>query len=106
MANLSAESKLSVGAKLDAAGEVLRHVSTSRSTSWDVESTDPVERTAKATERMLEISEASKGGIQALVDAATVDSKWVSRTGWLTILIALLTATTLVVAIATLIKTP
>ncbi len=106
VANLSGESNLSVGPRLDAAGEVLRRVSKTQSTSWDVEDADPVERAAKATERMLKMSEVSREGIEALVKVPTVDSKWVSRTGWLTVLIALLTAATLVVAIATLVKTP
>jgi hypothetical protein len=46
MANLSGKGTLSVGTKLEAAGQVLQKVSASRSTTWAVEDADPQERTA------------------------------------------------------------
>jgi hypothetical protein len=99
MAELTAKSTLSVGAKLEAAGEVLQQVTSSRSTYWNVESPDPVERTARATERQLALDEASSAGIDALVTAAQKDHMLVMWTVVLTVVITLLTGATLLVAI-------
>ncbi|MCA9240219.1 MAG: hypothetical protein KDA37_08470 [Planctomycetales bacterium] len=102
MANLSGEGRLSVGARLDSAGQALKRVTATRSTSWNVESADPADRTALATERMLELSRASADGIEALVASARQDSKWIKATAVLTIVITLLTAAAVAVGLVAL----
>ena len=57
-----------------------------------MESADPADRTALASERMLELTRASAVGIEALVASAQQDSKWVKATAILTIVITFLTA--------------
>jgi hypothetical protein len=100
MADLRATSTL--GARLDEAGQALQRVTSTRSTSWAVEGGNPAERTARASERLLELNEASALGIRVLVETARKDSKWVVRTAILTMAITALTLAALIVAIFTL----
>lgn len=102
VANLSGEGFLGVGARLDAAGRELHRVTSSRTTTWNVESGDPVDRTALDTERMLELTKASADGIEALVASAQRDAKWVRVTGILTIVITVLTAVAVIIGIVAL----
>lgn len=103
MAEMFGEGTLSVGKRLEAAGQALHRVTTTRSASWNVESGDPQERAARAAERSLELEEATREGVAALVAAAEEEAKWVILTAKLTMVITGLTFVTLVVACVTLV---